>query len=42
MVSYGFAINLAGPLQIRNSALPVIWRGPHRPARWICAGSGTG
>lgn len=26
LVSYGFAINLARPLQIRNSALPVIWR----------------
>jgi drug/metabolite transporter (DMT)-like permease len=26
LVSYGFAINLAGPLQQRNGALPVIWR----------------
>lgn len=26
LVSYGFAINLARPLQIRNGALPVIWR----------------
>jgi drug/metabolite transporter (DMT)-like permease len=26
LVSYGFAINLARPLQQRNEALPVIWR----------------
>jgi drug/metabolite transporter (DMT)-like permease len=26
LVSYGFAVNLAGPLQQRNGALPVIWR----------------
>ncbi len=26
LVSYGFAINLAGPLQQRNGAAPVIWR----------------
>ena len=26
LVSYGVAINLAGPLQQRNGALPVIWR----------------
>jgi len=26
LVSYGFAINLARPLQMRNAALPVIWR----------------
>ena len=26
LVSYGFAINLALPLQRRNGALPVIWR----------------
>lgn len=26
LVSYGFAINLAGPLQQRNGALAVIWR----------------
>jgi drug/metabolite transporter (DMT)-like permease len=26
LISYGFAINLAGPLQQRNGALPVIWR----------------
>ncbi len=26
LVSYGFAINLARPLQQRNGALPVIWR----------------
>jgi len=26
LVSYGFALNLAGPLQQRNGALPVIWR----------------
>jgi drug/metabolite transporter (DMT)-like permease len=26
LVSYGFAINLARPLQLRNGALPVIWR----------------
>jgi drug/metabolite transporter (DMT)-like permease len=26
MVSYGFALNLARPLQLRNGALPVIWR----------------
>ncbi len=26
LVSYGAAINLAGPLQTRNGALPVIWR----------------
>jgi drug/metabolite transporter (DMT)-like permease len=26
LVSYGFAINLAAPLQQRNGALPVIWR----------------
>lgn len=26
LISYGFAINLAGPLQKRNGALPVIWR----------------
>ncbi|MBA3443439.1 MAG: DMT family transporter [Gemmatimonadales bacterium] len=26
LVSYGFAINLARPLQMRNGALPVIWR----------------
>lgn len=26
LASYGFAINLAGPLQRRNGALPVIWR----------------
>ncbi|MEZ5257320.1 MAG: DMT family transporter [Ilumatobacteraceae bacterium] len=26
LVSYGFAINLAGPSQQRNSAAPVIWR----------------
>ena len=25
-VSYGFALNIAGPLQQRNGALPVIWR----------------
>jgi drug/metabolite transporter (DMT)-like permease len=25
LISYGFAINLAGPLQQRNGALPVIW-----------------
>jgi drug/metabolite transporter (DMT)-like permease len=25
-VSYGFAINIARPLQQRNGALPVIWR----------------
>jgi drug/metabolite transporter (DMT)-like permease len=26
LISYGFAVNLAGPLQQRNGALPVIWR----------------
>jgi drug/metabolite transporter (DMT)-like permease len=26
LVSYGFALNLAGPLQRRNGAAPVIWR----------------
>src|ERR1017187_1923955 len=26
MVSYGFALNIARPLQLRNGALPVIWR----------------
>jgi drug/metabolite transporter (DMT)-like permease len=26
LVSYGFALNLARPLQRRNGALPVIWR----------------
>jgi drug/metabolite transporter (DMT)-like permease len=26
LVSYGVAVNLAGPLQQRNGALPVIWR----------------
>jgi len=26
MVSYGFALNMARPLQLRNGALPVIWR----------------
>ncbi len=26
LICYGFAINLAGPLQQRNGALPVIWR----------------
>jgi len=26
LVSYGFALNLAGPLQRRNGALPVLWR----------------
>src|SRR5262245_11638176 len=26
LISYGLAINLAGPLQQRNGALPVIWR----------------
>ena len=26
LISYGFAINLARPLQQRNGALPVIWR----------------
>jgi drug/metabolite transporter (DMT)-like permease len=26
LVSYGFALNLARPLQIRHGALPVIWR----------------
>jgi drug/metabolite transporter (DMT)-like permease len=26
LISYGFAYNLAGPLQQRNGALPVIWR----------------
>lgn len=26
LVSYGFALNLAGPLQQRNGAVPVIWR----------------
>src|SRR5262249_32959911 len=26
LTSYGFAYNLAGPLQQRNGALPVIWR----------------
>jgi drug/metabolite transporter (DMT)-like permease len=26
LVSYGFALNLARPLQQRNGALPVIWR----------------
>jgi drug/metabolite transporter (DMT)-like permease len=26
LTSYGFAVNLAGPLQQRNGALPVIWR----------------
>jgi drug/metabolite transporter (DMT)-like permease len=26
IISYGFAINIAGPLQQRNGALPVIWR----------------
>src|SRR5205823_1076097 len=26
LVSYGFAINLARPLQQRNGALPVVWR----------------
>ena len=26
LVSYGFAVNLAAPLQQRNGALPVIWR----------------
>jgi hypothetical protein len=26
LVSYGFALNLARPLQWRNGALPVIWR----------------
>ena len=26
LISYGFAINLALPLQRRNGALPVIWR----------------
>ena len=42
LVSYGFALNLARPLQQRNGALPVIWRAqavalvltaPARPAR---------
>lgn len=27
LVSYGVAVNLARPLQLRNGALPVIWRG---------------
>jgi len=26
LMSYGVAVNLAGPLQQRNGALPVIWR----------------
>jgi drug/metabolite transporter (DMT)-like permease len=26
MVSYGFALNIARPLQLRNGALPLIWR----------------
>ena len=26
LISYGFALNIAGPLQQRNGALPVIWR----------------
>ena len=26
LLSYGFALNLARPLQLRNGALPVIWR----------------
>ena len=26
LISYGFAINLARPLQQRNGALPVVWR----------------
>lgn len=26
LVSYGFALNIASPLQQRNSALPVLWR----------------
>jgi hypothetical protein len=26
LVSYGFALNIARPLQLRNGALPVIWR----------------
>jgi drug/metabolite transporter (DMT)-like permease len=26
LISYGFAVNLAAPLQQRNGALPVIWR----------------
>jgi drug/metabolite transporter (DMT)-like permease len=26
VISYGFALNLARPLQMRNGALPVIWR----------------
>jgi drug/metabolite transporter (DMT)-like permease len=26
IVSYGFALNIARPLQLRNGALPVIWR----------------
>lgn len=26
LISYGFAINLARPLQLRNGALPVVWR----------------
>ena len=26
LVSYGFALNIASPLQRRNGALPVIWR----------------
>ena len=25
-ISYGFAVNLARPLQQRNGALPVVWR----------------
>jgi drug/metabolite transporter (DMT)-like permease len=26
LISYGFAINVARPLQLRNGALPVVWR----------------
>ena len=26
LISYGFALNIARPLQLRNGALPVIWR----------------
>ena len=43
VVSYGFALNLARPLQQRHGALPVIWRaqlGPQVIARQTTHGSG--
>jgi hypothetical protein len=42
LVSYGFALNIARPLQQRNGALPVIWRAQMialvltAPLRWDC------